>query len=123
MVIDMGQAAEVISCIVVASGGIYSVGHHFISKAKKKKEKYRQDILDQAKEEMSKIEAELNEKIKDLALELSIHKENIVKDMDHYKEIYNAEIKVLGSKIDDLRQDLSEQHANMVNLLTKLVNR
>jgi hypothetical protein len=37
-------------------------------------------------------------------------------------ELYNAEIKVLGEKIENLRIDLQAQHANLVGLLTRLVD-
>ena len=73
--------------------------------------------------EMAKIEEELSEKIKKLDIELRNQKDNIARDLSHLKEIYGAEIKTLASKIEDLREDLSQQHQSLVALLTKLVDR
>ena len=60
--------------------------------------------------------------ILDLKLELDTQKENVSRDLGHLREVYNAEIKVLGEKIENLRQDISQQHQALVGLLTKLVD-
>lgn len=120
--IDIATAAEIAGGTITAVGGAYSLIRHMFYAAKSKKEQYKQDILKEAKEELSKVELSLNERIKSLEIELDNHKDNISKDLEHMREVYNAEIKVLGSKIDDLRQDLQAQHSSMVALLTKLVN-
>lgn len=107
---------------VTAFGGLYAGARHLIVGHKRKKEEYRQSILNKANEEMAKIKTELEEKIKGLENELANQKENIYKDLGHLKEIYNAEIRTLGDKIDSLRSDLQDQHQSMVALLTKLVD-
>jgi len=122
MNIDMNTAVEGLAGAVTAIGGIYTAGKHFITRAKKKKERYRQEILDQASSELARVEAALSEKIKLLEIQLAVQKDNVSRDLGHLKEVYNAEIKVLADKIDDLRKDLSDQHQSMVALLTKLVD-
>lgn len=113
-----GVAAGAVS----AFGGIWAAYRHVVTSNKKKRKAEKDAILEQARSEMAKIEATLNEKIEDLETELQNQKESLSKDLSHLKEVYNAEIRVLADKIDDLRKDLSEQHSSMVALLTKLIN-
>ena len=122
MTIDIITACEGLAGAITAIGGIYSGTRHILASSRRKKEEYRQSILNQASQEMAKIKSELEEKIKDLEVELAVQKENLSRDIGHMREIYNAEIKVLADKIDSLRTDLQDQHSTMVNLLTKLVN-
>lgn len=114
----MGAAGATLAVI----GAIYRGWRHISFKISSKKEKEHQKIIDEAKIEMGKIKSELEFKINKLEIELENQKENISKDITHMKETYNAELRVLSNKIDDLRQDLSDQHSAMVSLLTKLVN-
>jgi len=122
MAMDVIGIAEAVGGVATAVGSIYAGAKTIIASSRRKKEAHKQEILKQAAEEMYKIKAELESKIKDLQVELEATKENISRDMSHMREVYNAEIRVLGGKIDDLRNDLSDQHQSMVNLLTKLVN-
>lgn len=122
MTIDVTTALEAAGAAVTAIGGVYGLIRHVVASSRRKKEEYRDSILKRAKEEMSRIEAELEEKIKDLKAELEAQKESVSKDLSHLKEIYNAEIKTLGEKIDELRSSLQEHQTSMVALLTKLVN-
>lgn len=114
----IGTSAAAITALSILYAGYRQITHSFASKRALE----RESILKIAKEEMAKIEAELEEKIKRLEIELEAQKMNVSRDLDHLREIYNAEIKALGEKIDDLRSDLSDQHSSMVALLTKLVN-
>jgi septal ring factor EnvC (AmiA/AmiB activator) len=122
MTVDLNTAVGICAGAVTAIGGVYTTIRHVIASSKRKKAEHSQAILNEAKTEMAKIEASLNEKIKNLEVELQNQKDNISKDLAHLKEIYGAEIKVLGDKIESLRSDLQDQHSSMVALLTKLVN-
>ena len=119
--IDIVSTAEAIGGAATAIGSTWAAIKHLKYNRKSKKEKERQEILDTAHEAMSKIEVKLNGRINKLEIELEAQKLSVSRDLDHVKEIYNAEIRNLADKIDSLRQDLGEQHSNMVALLTKLV--
>lgn len=122
MSIDPNTALEFSAALVTATGGIYGVLHHFSQRAKRKKIAYRQEILDQAQLEMSRIESSLELKIRNLEVVFEAQKLSVSKDFSHFKETYHAEVKSLGEKIEALREDLSQQHQALVGLLTKLVD-
>jgi hypothetical protein len=115
---DIGIGAGVVTVL----GSVWQLYRHISFKQTLKKDRERGAILAEAKAELSRVENDLNEKIKVLEIELAVQKDNVSKDLSHLKEVYNAEIKVLGEKIDLLRQDLQSQHSSMVALLTKLVS-
>lgn len=123
MQFDLFTTLEAIASFVAVTGGLYSAYRHISLTLKIKKENERKAILDQARSELDKVSSHLNEKIKDLEIELALAKENITKDFIHMKEIYSAEINELGNKIESLRQDLQSQHSQMVELLTRLVSK
>jgi hypothetical protein len=122
MTIDIPTTLEAAAGLITAIGGVYPAISHYKAKVKKNKELYRKEILDQAKTEMEKIEKDLKDKIKFLESEFQAQKISIYKDFNFFKETHNSEIKALGEKIENLRADLSQQHANLVALLTKLVD-
>ena len=123
MTIDLNTAVESFAGVVTAVGSVYGAVRHFMISSKRKRESYQQFILEKAKEELTKVELSLNDKIKVLELDLANHKESISNDIFHMKEVYNTEIKVLGQRIEELRQDLSQQHQGLVNLLTRLIDK
>lgn len=123
MSMDLNTIIGISAGAVTTLGAIYTFYRHIRNGIQVKKEQERRDILKIAKDEMEKIESELLEKIKKLEIELEAQKLNVSRDLEHLREIYNAEIRALGEKIEDLRKDLSDQHSAMVNLLTKLVNK
>lgn len=122
MALDIVSTSEAFGAAVTAIGAVYGAIRHVGHKIRDKREKHKEEILGLAKEEMGRIRDSLENKIRDLEIELENQKDNVAKDFSHIKEVYNAEIRALGDKIDSLRSDLSAQHTNMVNLLTKLVN-
>ncbi len=107
---------------VTAMGGIWTAYRHVKFSLQAKKDRERQAILDKAKEELGRVEAKLELKIRSLQEEIEIHKQNMDKDLSHMREMYDGELKNLGNKIDELRRDLSDQHSSMVALLTRLVD-
>ncbi len=122
MIIDIPTAVETVAGVTTAIGAVWTSVRHMQNAAKLRKEKEKEHILALAKEEIDKVEAQLKEKIDQLEIELEVQKKSVEQEFGHIKEIYGAEIRSLGEKIEGLRQDLSAQHANMINLLTKLVN-
>lgn len=123
MTIDLALACEGLGGAVTAVGGLYAFGKRLIANSKRKKEEHKQAILEQAKEEAQKIVNSLEDKVKKLEVEFRAQEMSISKDLSHFKETYNNELKVLGEKIESLRQDISQQHQALVGLLTKLVDR
>jgi hypothetical protein len=122
MTIDLNTAIAGITGIVTGLGGIYTGFKHLKASSNRKKEAYKESILCQASQDMEKIRLGLEEKIKIIEIELENQKQNVSKDFEHFKDTHNAEVKVLGEKIESLRQDLSQQHQALVNLLTKLID-
>ncbi len=122
MTIDVSTAVGILAGAVTAFGGLYTGVRALLAASRRRKAEYRQAILDEAQIEMDKIEASMQEQVRALAMELETQKSSVARDMDHMREIYNSELKVLGQKIDDLKQDLAAQHSSMVALLTKLVD-
>ena len=120
---DLNTAAGIAAGIVTVGTGIYSGIRHYTLSRAIKKDRERKLILDQAKAELDKVEAELSNKIKDLEIELALAKEKVSQDFIHLKEVYNAEISNLGDKIESLRSDLQAQHSQMIELLTRLVGK
>lgn len=121
MTITIANILEAASALITLGGAWRSV-NYFVTRYKVRKNAYRQSIIDQVRNETDKVCKDLETKIEALETELQSQKANVEKDMGHMKEIYNAEIKVLGDKIEDLRQDLQAQHSSTIALLTKLVD-
>jgi hypothetical protein len=119
---DWTTLLEGISGGVTALGGLYASIKHIIHKSKRKKEEYRQSILDQAKKEAELVKMELEAKIKALEEEFKVQKLNISKDLIHLKENYSTEIRTLGDKINDMKDQLNQQHSQLVALITHLID-
>ena len=120
--VDPNIALEFAGSAITAFGGIWMGGKHLLKRSNEKREQYRQDILEKAKEEITRAKESLEVKINKLEEELKTQKDSVARDMSHMKDTYNTEIRVLGQRIEELRQDLSAQHSSLVALLTKLVN-
>lgn len=89
--------------------------------SKRSKELQAAKILQEAKEADVLLKTQLEARIEKLESKVENLEENINKDMAHLKETYTAEIKVLGEKIEQLRDELRNQHSQMVTLLSKLI--
>lgn len=120
--IDPNTALEFATGTITGTIAIVTAIKKLLGRHRKHKEEYRQSILKQAKEEVEKFKTELEEKIKKLENEFELQKASVSKDFDHFRETHNAEIKILGEKIENLRQDISQQHQALVGLLTRLVD-
>ena len=121
MAYDLSTILASSAAAITAFSSVWVGLRHIKYSIQSKRDKECQAILDRANEELDKVEAKLGEKIRLLQEELKTHKENLDKDMNHMREIYDGELKNLGNKIDELRKDLSDQHSSMVALLTRLV--
>lgn len=109
--------------IITTIGGAYMTVRKIARDAEKRKKEQVAEILHAAKEEDALVVAKLEAKIIALQTELSNLEANVNKDMDHLRETYNGEIRVLGEKIEDLRSDLKNQHGQLVQLLTEMIKK
>lgn len=70
-----------------------------------------------AKGDLEKFQGQINL----LTERLSNMDEKFQKDVAHIRETYNNEIKNLGTKIEDLREEMRHQHTQLIDLLTQMV--
>ncbi len=120
--IDPNTALEFATGAITGTIAAVTAFKKLLGRHRRHKEEYRQSILAQAKEEAEKFKTALENKIQKLETEFELQKTSISKDLDHFRQTHNAEIKVLGEKIEALRNDISLQHQALVGLLTKLVD-
>lgn len=120
--IDQNSLIEASSGIVAIVGGLYTGIRRLRSSSKAKKIQEREEILLKAMEGADKIREELETKIKIIEMELKNQKESMSKELHAMRDSYNSEIRILGQRIQELKEDLSQQHQSLVGLLTTLVN-
>lgn len=106
---------------VVTLSGLVLTWQKIVKNAKKSREEDSAKILQAAKEADSELKNKLEARIEKIDLKLEQLKLNVDKDIGHLKETYSAEIKVLGEKIEILRDELRGTHGQLVNLLTTLI--
>lgn len=74
---------------------------------------YRLDLL----------EADLNNKLKALSEKILALEESTAKEIGHVKESYNSELRFLGSKIEELKDEMRGQMGQIVQLVSKLIDK
>lgn len=108
--------------IVTAVGGAWLTIRKITDKIDRRKRAEAAVILQTAKEADSQLKAKIESRIHDLEVKIKVMDENHLKDMEHLKETYNGEIKFLGQKIESLREEVRNQHGQLVQLLSKLID-
>ncbi len=112
---------------MVSIGGLIAIGTFVLTlqkitkNFKKDREEDSARILQEAKEEDTLIKTKLEARIEALHAELKNLELSVNKDIHHIRETYNGEIRNLGSKIEELRAELRNQHGQLVQLLTKMI--
>ncbi len=106
---------------IIALSGLLLTWQKIVKNAKKDREEQEAKILQTAKEEDALLKSKVDARIERLEDHLKTLEANVNKDILHLKETYAAEIKVLGEKIEALREELRGQHSQMVTLLSKLI--
>lgn len=76
-----------------------------------------------AKDADAVLKSKFEGKTHELETRIEAIKESTEKDIAHLKETYNNEIKYLGQKLDDLRNEVHSQHSQLVQLLTKMIDK
>lgn len=107
---------------VITLGTAYLTIQKVIKSRAKDKAAEKAEILQEAKEHTATVKVELETKISALETKLTTLEESVAKDMEHLRETYNGEIRNLGQKIEDLRSELRNQHGQLVQLLTKMID-
>ena len=120
---DLNTMIGIGAGIITACGGIYSGFRRLSMNLKIKKEREHQAILDKAAEEMDRIKSNLEEKIQALEIDLATQKTSVDKDLQHMRENYMLEMHAVSEKINDLRDQLNQQHAQLVTLLTRMIEK
>ena len=123
MTLDPGSMAEIVGAAVPTIGAVYASITHLARRARLKREERKEEILNLAKAEISRVKQSLESQIKELETELENQKVNVSKDFDNFRKAHNYEVSALGEKIEQLRDDLSQQHKALLDLLTKLVSK
>jgi len=112
-----------IAATITVLGGAYLTIRKIARDAEKSKEHQAAVILQSAKEEDSLIKAKLEARIELVRVELANIKLNVDKDLNHFKESHEMEIEMLGKKVEEIRAEFRSSHSQLVELLTKIVNR
>lgn len=119
---DYTTLLELAGAVTTIGGAIITI-RKIIKESHKAKKESVAEILHAAKEADHEMRIELESKIQALGTKLSTLELSVEKDLSHLKEAYTSEIKNLGGKIEDLRNELRQQHAGLLDLLTKLVGK
>lgn len=113
---------SIVSISVALIGGFFSI-QGIIKNIKEDKQKELERVLLEAQENLSLLELKLTAKINENKAEIKTLENSVNKDLNHLKETYNTEIKNLGQKIEQLREELRSQHDSLVTLLTKMIDK
>jgi uncharacterized protein YlxW (UPF0749 family) len=90
---------------------------------RKEREEYAAKVMQSAKEDDAILKAKLEAKIEALSVKINSLEESVNKDMEHLHATYTSEIKNLGDKIENLRDELRQQHSGLIDLLSKIVGK
>lgn len=123
-----------IFAVISAGAGAYLRVRKVIKDRSEQKAVERAIILQEAKEITNKqklaleaklhhLESEMLAKLDQLNLKISNAEESLNKDIQHVKESYNSEIRFLGSKIEELKDELRSSLSQVVTLVSKLIDK
>jgi peptidoglycan hydrolase CwlO-like protein len=120
---NLSDWAIILGTLSTGVSTCYLIVRKNIANNESAKRKHDSELLKSAKDNDFVLNNQLEKKISDLENKFNILKENIEKDMTHLKETYQSEIRFLGQKIESLRQEVHDQHGQLVGLLTKMLDR
>lgn len=115
IMIPMGGLASLV--------GIWLTMQKILKNIRREREEYSAKILQSAKEADSAVRSILESKIEKIHAELKNLELNINKDLNHIKESHSTELKNLGDKIEALRDELRQQSAGTLELLTRIIDK
>lgn len=103
--------------------GIWLTMQKILRNVRKEREEYALKILQNAKEADFAIKEKLEAKIEKVHAELKNLELNINKDLAHVKEAHSTDLRNLADKIEALRDELRQQSAGTLELLTKIIDK
>ena len=112
-----------IAAIVTAVGGAWLTVRKIAKDLERQKKLHTTEILQAAREADSSLRTKLEGRIHELEIDMKSIKENHQKDIAHMKETYNGELRFLGQKIEELRSEVRNQHGQLVQLLSKMIEK
>jgi len=129
----MSSIASIGGTISVIYGAWFKI-RKIQSNRRETKELEKAIILQEAKEtahkhkvaleaKITSLEKDLDAKFESLSQKITSVEESIEKDLFHIKESYASEVKFLGSKIEELKEDLRLQMSQIVTLVSKLIEK
>jgi hypothetical protein len=113
---------------ITVTGAAATVGTVFVTvqkilkNFKRSHEERNAQVLQAAKEELSITKLKLEARIGALEASLETLKEGVSRDIAHVKETHSAELKNLGERIQEVREQLHLQHTQILQLLTALID-
>jgi len=116
------------SSIMTVAGSIVTLGtcvitiQKILKNIKKDREEHNAKILQAAKEEVSAARSKLEGRIRALEADLDNLKDTVSRDLEHVKETHSSELKNVSEKIKEIRQELRDQHSQILQLLTTLID-
>lgn len=109
--------------MAIALGTLVVTIQKILRNVKKERDEDAAKILQAAKEEDNALKAKLEAKVEAISVKLNNLEMSVEKDMSHLRETYTSEIKNLGEKIENLRDELRQQHSGLIELLSKIVGK
>lgn len=119
------MSQELIGPVAVALGtifGAYASLAKIKAGFKKELQEETQKAIVAAREASISDIAILQVKIENLGKDMTNLKDSIEKEIDFVKQTHDSEIRNLGSKIEELRDEVRGQHSQLVSLLSKLIS-
>lgn len=104
-------------------GGAWLTVKSIAKESERSKKNQSASILQSAKEADSVLKSKLESKINELESQIKAYQDIAEKDIEHLKETYNNEIKNLGEKIENLRDEVNNHHTQIIQLLSKMLDR
>lgn len=90
---------------------------------KKSREEHAEKILQEAKDAASVSNVKLEGRLDALEADLEGLKASVAKDIAYTQSSYKAALKSVEGKIADARQELRDHHAQIMQLLTALIEK
>lgn len=115
--LNMNAVLAFCGAVGVVGGAVLTV-QKIINNIRRARKQRDLEVLQKAKESIVSVKSEIQSEVDDLKNELKLAEQ----EMGHLKETYNNEIKNLGTKIEELREQLRTEHGQLVQLLTKMVD-
>lgn len=113
-----------IGAVIAALGSIGAVVVTFTNLKTSFKKEISKEIEDAVKAVKIESEADMNAfnlRLDAISKEVLNLEEKIDSDIENVKNVYNSELKSVAEKIEALRDQVREQHGQLVALLTTLV--